>query len=307
MKVSIVTPIYKDSYLAASFIESIKRIDWLDYELKELIFVVDGSGYEDELQLRIIAEHNDWIKVIILSRNFGQHIAISAGYKMSDGDIVCMLNVDQQDPPSEIPKLLQKMKNEKLDIVYGLRDVRKDKFLKGLTSAIFNFTLNKLTGDDTPLNVATLRIMSRRFINEFNSLSEKSRYIPGLEHWLGFSRGYIQINHQERIDGKSSYNFKKRIILAVDSIISYSDLPLRWTAISGFIIAGLGFIFLIILIIMKISIINFQPGYISTISFIIFVGGLQISVTGLAAIYIGRILKEVQNRPLFIVKEKINF
>lgn len=307
MKVSIVTPIYKDSYLALPFIESIQKIEWQGNTLQELIFIVDGSGIEDEMELKSLAQKFNWIKVIILSRNFGQHIALSAGYNIAVGDVVCMLNVDQQDPPSEIPKLLKTLEDDKLDIVYGLRDIRKDKFIKRITSALFNLILNKLTGDTTPLNVATLRIMSRRFIDSFNQLSEKSRYIPGLEYWLGFNRGYLLIRHQERKDGKSSYNFKKRILLAIDSIISFSDLPLRWTAISGSILAGLGFLFLLILIIMKLSIIDFQPGYISTISFIIFIGGLQILVTGLAAIYIGRVLKEVQNRPLYIVKEKINF
>lgn len=307
MKISIVTPIYKDSYLALPFIESIQKIDWLDDSLIELIFIVDGSGIQDEIELRSIAKKFSWIKVIILSRNFGQHIALSAGYNIAIGDVICMLNVDQQDPPSEIPRLLKKLENEELDIVYGLRETRKDKLMKRITSTVFNFILNKLTGDTTPLNVSTLRVMSRRFINSYNQLSEKSRYIPGLEHWLGFNKGYLLINHQERKDGKSSYNFKKRILLAVDSIISFSDLPLRLTAMIGFIIAGIGLLFLLILIIMKLSIIDFQPGYISTISCIIFIGGLQILVTGLAAIYIGRVLKEVQNRPLYIIKEKFNF
>ena len=308
MKLSIVTPIYKDAELAADFITEVMKVNFYETNLVEIIFVIDGGDFKDVKLLSSIAKTNPLVKVILLSRNFGQHIALSAGYANSIGDYVCMINVDMQEPPSEISKLLYVINNEKnIDIIYGIRTNRMDSYSKSLSSKLFNFLLNKLTGDKTPINVATIRIMTRKFIQSYNELTEKSRYIPGLENWIGYEKKYIPITHNERKVGKSSYTFKKRMKMAFESIISFSDLPLRWAAYFGIFLSGIGFLFLIILIILKINSTDFKPGYISTISVIIFMGGIQIFVVGIASIYIGRILKEVQNRPLYIIKEKFNF
>ena len=158
-----------------------------------------------------------------------------------------------------------------------------------------------------PLNVTTLRIMNRKFVDSYNSLSEKSRYIPGLETWLGFKHGYLSIIHKEREIGKSTYNFSKRLAMAIESIISFSDFPLRLIVGFGCIVALIGFLLTAIVLISKIFFLNFQAGFTTTISLITFIGGIQIMVVGFASLYIGRILKEVQNRPLYIINEKFNF
>ena len=302
--ISIVTPIYKDHYLVANFVSEIKKIDSLI--IGEIIFVLDG-GEEDELFFEKFSENEPLVKCVYFSRNFGQHIAISAGYEKATGDLICLLNVDQQDSPSDFPKVVEQMLLQKLDIVYGLRDHRKDGWFKSVSSKGFNWLMNKLTGDNIPLNVTTLRVMSRKFIEHYNLLNEKSRYLPGLENWLGFKKGYVSIAHNERTEGKSSYTFSKRINLAINSIISFSDLPLKWTAYMGIIMSFLGFISLLVLMVLKLYLIDFKPGYISTIALILFIGGIQVMVIGLASLYIGRILKEVQARPLYIIKKKINF
>ena len=309
ISLSIIVPVYKDSYFAEKFIKNVVTfIGSINLSYYEIIFVIDGGSLNDELILLKLADKHSFVKVIILSRNFGQHIALSVGYKQSNGDYVCMINIDQQEPVSEIPKLLNHIINNKsIDIVYGLRDRRKDKFTIKITSIFFYYLLNKLTGNDTPLNIATLRIMSRRFINSYNSFQESSRYIPGLENWLGFEKDYIQIDHQERIEGKSSYNMKKRISMALESIISFSDVPLKGITFAGFIVSTIGFFALVFLIAIRLYFVDMQPGYTSTLAIIIFLGGLQMVMIGFASIYIGRILKEVQNRPLYVIKEKINF
>ena len=307
MNLSVVTPIYNDSYLADDYVKALSSVDLGSTVLSEIIFIIDSGNIKDEIVLRAIANTNKLVKIIVLSRNFGQHIALSAGYSHATGDLVCMMNVDQQDPPSEIPKLLEVItQDENIDVVYGTRENRKDGFFKSLSSKLFYLILNKLTGDNTPLNVATMRIMSRRFVDAYNQLSEKARYIPGLENWIGFNKEYIPIKHQSRTDDKSSYNFKKRMNMALESIVSFSDLPLRWMAYIGMGIGILGFLVLAVLTIIKLYFIDFKSGYASTVALILFVGGIQIFVVGLASIYIGRVLREVQNRPLYIIKEKIN-
>ena len=313
IKYSFIVPIYNDACLAEEFCMDFEK-GFKNYlqkenisEFVELIFVNDGSKNDSISTLKTLAARFSFVKVVDLSRNFGQHIALSCGYKFASGNFVGMLNVDQQEPVSEIFVLLNHFKNNDVDIVYGLRGFRNSSFGDKFSSYIFNVVLNKLTGNKTPLNIATIRIMNRRFADAYNSLNEKSRYIPGLEAWLGFKQGYVDIIHKERTKGKSSYNFKKRLLMSIDSIISFSDLPLKLIAMFGIFIALIGFGLTFYLLITKLFFVKYQPGYTSTVSIITFIGGVQIMVIGLAALYIGRILKEVQNRPLYIIREKINF
>ena len=313
MLYSFIVPIYNDGELAEDFsIEFYKvfreylKKDVIDKEV-ELIFVNDGSKNRSVEELIRLSQEYTFVKVIDLSRNFGQHIALSCGYAYAQGEYVGMLNVDMQDPPDQIPVLIEYIQKNNYDIVFGLREHRYSSWADRMTSYLFNLLLNKLTGNNTPINVATLRIMNRRFVNAYNSLHEKSRYLPGLESWLGFKHGYTPVTHQERKRGKSSYNFQRRLLMAVDAVISFSDLPLKVISVLGIFIAFIGFISLIFIIVSKLFFIDYQHGFVSTVSTIIFIGGLQIVVIGFSGIYIGRILKEVQNRPLFVVREKYNF
>ena len=312
VKYSFVVPIYNDAYLAEAFCNEYEQVfkkylttDNISNDT-ELIFVNDGSK-DDSLQfLKAISNKYSFVKVIDLSRNFGQHIALSCGYKHAKGDYIGMLNVDMEDPPNQIPCLLDQFKNKDIDIVTGTYKHRNTTVFNKLTSFLFNYMLNNLTGYKVPLNVSTLRVMNRKFVNAYNTLSEKTRYLPGLEKWLGFNHEYIEIDHQKRKQGPSSYNFKKRLFMALDTVISFSDLPLKICVLTGSLIVFAGFLLTIILIIQKLLFINYQPGYTTTISLMVFFGGLQLLFIGLASLYIGRILKEVQNRPLYIIRDTYN-
>ncbi|MBL4715026.1 glycosyltransferase family 2 protein [Sphingobacteriaceae bacterium AH-315-L07] len=313
IKYSFIVPIYNDGYLIDdfcqefnAFFQSYINTSEIDEQV-ELIFVNDGSKDNSLSLLEDACSKFSFIRAITLSKNFGQHIALSCGYQHSKGEYVGMLNVDMEDHPSQIAALLDYIQNNDFDIVTGLYKKRHVSFPNRVTSYCFNLLLNKLTGHKVPYNVSTLRIMNRRFVDAYNSLSEKSRYLPGLELWLGFNHGYIEISHQKRTKGQSSYSFKKRLFMAFESIISFSDLPLKITVLLGMSLALLGFLLIIILIIQKIYFIDFKPGYTTSISVMVLIGGIQLLFLGLASLYIGRILKEVQNRPLYIVKNKINF
>jgi dolichol-phosphate mannosyltransferase len=310
VRYSFVVPIYNDGRLARAFATEFERVfrNYLSItELApqvELIFVNDGSRDDSDAQIRAVCEDFSFIKSISLSRNFGQHVAVSCGYHHATGDYVGMLNVDMEDPPGEIPTLLQLLESGNYDIVYGLYKERNVPVGRRITSKAFAHTLNFLTGARTPTDVSTLRIMNRLFLDAYNSLKERRRYLPGLESWLGFRHGYVFVRHQRRTVGRSSYSFRTRLLMAIESIISFSDLPLRFMAIFGFAVALCGFASLGIIIVQKLWLVNYQPGYASTISTIVFFGGLQILVTGLGSIYIGRVLDEVQRRPMYLIREK---
>jgi dolichol-phosphate mannosyltransferase len=149
--------------------------------------------------------------------------------------------------------------------------------------------------------------MSRQFVDAYNGLTEKSRYIPGLEMWLGFKKAYLPIRHQARKRGRSSYTFRSRLRIASEAVISFSDLPL-WTMVAaGTVLAALGFLLNFAAVTSRLFSFDFQPGYASMASVILLLGGVQIMVMGLATLYIGRILREVQNRPLYVVRRRTNF
>jgi dolichol-phosphate mannosyltransferase len=310
---SFIVPVFNDGYLLDDFCQAFAGTfrGWLERDsiegAVELIFVDDGSVGATPAQLREVAAKYGFVKTITLSRNFGQHIAISAGYAHATGRFVGMLNADQQDPPDQIPVLLRELDRGDCDIVYGLREVSKESWANRVSSKLFNQFLSRLTGYRVPDNVSTLRVMSRRFLDAYLRFEEKSRFLPGLENWLGFASRYVPITHQPRRHGRSSYNFRRRLTMALEAVVSFSDLPLRIVAGAGMVIALIGFALNLVLIIQRLFFIHFQPGFTATVSLIVFFGGLQILVMGLASIYIGRVLKEVQNRPLYVIKEKSGF
>jgi dolichol-phosphate mannosyltransferase len=309
---SFIVPIFNDAYLAEEFCREYSRVFESHLGVAdiapeaELIFVNDGSRDDSAEILGQLAERFSFVRVINFSRNFGQHIALSCGYRHAGGRFVGMLNADMQEHPDQIPLLLWEIEHADVDIVFGLRRARGGPSADGLTSRFFGFVLNKLTGYDVPLNVATLRVMNRRFVDAYNSLSESSRYLPGLESWLGFRRSYVAVEHHERRRGRSSYNFTRRLLMAGDAIVSFSDLPLKISVVSGFAVVGVSFLLAAALMVQKLFFRDILLGYTSTVCLIVFLGGAQLSVTGLASIYIGRILREVQHRPLYIIRNTVN-
>jgi len=310
---SFVVPIYNDGYLVQSFCEALgKEMEQLLQledisERVELIFVNDGSSDESQRQLEVAAEAFSFVKVIQLSRNFGQHVAVSCGYRFASGDYVAMMNVDMQDPPDQIPLLIQKLEEEGCDIVVGLRESRKDGLVDRMTSLAFNSMLNWLTGSRTPTNAASLRIMTRRFVDAYNLLQEKTPYIPGLESWLGFQHAWVPIQHQQRKLGKSSYNFRKRLHMALQSIVGFSDLPLRFAAALGSVVTLIGVLLMIGLVVRRLMLSDMLGGYTSTVALIVILGGTNILLIGLIGLYLGRVLQEVQGRPRFIIQSVRNF
>jgi dolichol-phosphate mannosyltransferase len=311
--ISLVVPIYNDGWLVKDFLERFREafISYLNSEdlasKVELIFVNDGSKNNSINDLIELSNSYDFIKVIDLSRNFGQHIALTAGYQLSKGEYVGMMNVDLQEDVSQFIKLVDFLKhNPNYDFALGLRESRNDGVINILTSYLFNKTLNFLTGDKTPTNSSTVRVMSRPFLNAYLELTEKDRYLPALENWIGFNHAYLPIIHTERKKGKSSYNVSKRLKMAINAIITFSDKPIRIAVAIGFIITCLGFLMGLRLVLMRLFSTEIQAGYTSTLTVIIFFSGLQLLFLGLTAIYVGKILKEVQNRPLYIIKKTYN-
>jgi glycosyltransferase involved in cell wall biosynthesis len=310
---SFVVPVFRDAGLARDFCQQFKAAFSCFLQTEELnrfvevLFVCDGGARDDFSTVDLLRADYPFVRCFELSRNFGQHVAICCGYAHARGDIVGMLNVDQQDPPEELITLIRYAEANDCDIVHGTSDSRYASLGNRITSSLFNLLLNKLTGYNLPLNTCTARVLKRPVVDVFNGLAERQRYIPGLESWMGFRHAYVPIRTQMRSVGRSSYNFRRRLSLALEAVISFSDIPLRVGVVLGALFALGGLVMGVALIVQKIWFLNLAPGYTSTVVLLVFFGGMQLLFAGLMSLYIGRILTEVQRRPLYIVRRSSDY
>ena len=304
--ISIVSPVYRGEKMVAELvrrnIDSISTISD-DYEI---ILVNDASPDNSWDEIVKQCAVNPKVKGINLSRNFGQHYAITAGLHFAAGEWVVVMDCDLQDQPEEIPNLYRKAQ-EGYDIVYARRANRKDTLLKRMSSALFHTIYNWLSGLHSDKAIANFGIYKHNVIEEFNKMPERARSFPSLVRCLGFRSASIDVVHGERAEGKSSYNLYKSLKLSFDVIVANSNKPLRLAVGLGFGMAAFSFLLAIYNLIAKwIGIIR-VPGFTTTIFSIWFVGGLLLFVMGVLGLYIGKIFDQVKGRQLFIVRDKINF
>jgi dolichol-phosphate mannosyltransferase len=305
MEISIIIPVYNEEQNLAELYERLYAVLNKLGKTYEIIFVDDGSKDRSFKILRSLNQKNKRIKVIKFSRNFGHHIAISAGLNYSKGDTVVLMDADLQDKPEDIPALFSKLE-EGHDVVYALRKSYRASFFDKITSKIFYKILNRLTEMDVTECIGTFRIMRKKVVDNFNRLTEKSRFMTGLIDWLGFDSTTLEVEMGKRVYGKSKYNFYKRLKLAVTGITSFSHFPLHIAGFLGFIIAGISFLFAIYLIFQKIIFGISVPGYTSLMASIFFLSGILLVILGFIGEYIGKIYSEVLNRPLYIIEQLID-
>lgn len=304
--ISIVSPVYRGEKMVAELVrrnvESVSSIT----DNYEIILVNDASPDNSWSEILKQCSANSKVKGINLSRNFGQHYAITAGLQHTTGEWVVVMDCDLQDQPEEIPNLYRKAQ-EGYDIVYARRAKRKDSFLKRMSSTFFHAIFNWLSGLHTDKSIANFGIYHQKVVQEFNKMPERARSFPSLVRCLGFRSASIDVIHAERAEGKSSYNLYKSLKLSLDIIVANSNKPLRMAVGLGFGMAGVAFLLAIYNLIAKwIGIIRL-PGFTTTIFSIWFVGGLLLFVMGVLGLYIGKIFDQVKGRQLFIVMDRINF
>lgn len=306
VKISVVSPVFMAENiideLVVKIIENLNKIT-SNYEI---ILVDDGSIDKSWEKIKNICNTDEHVKGVRFSRNFGQHHAISAGLSFSNGEWVVVMDCDLQDNPEDIIPLY----NQAItgwDIVLGRRVRRNDCFLKKLSSTLFYKTLNFLTDTESDQSIGTYRILNKKVVQYFNMLKEQSRFFGGLINWLGFKVCTIDLNHKPRKRGtKSTYTYKKLINLAIDSILSFSDKPIKICIKIGFLMLLLSTIFILTKIFSSILNGTSILGWASIITSIFFSTGLIVINLGLIGLYIGQIFKEVKDRPLFVIQESVN-
>ncbi len=305
IKISIVSPVYRSEKMVHMLVERIVQSVTTITEDYEIILVNDASPDASWQMIEHECNKDKRVKGINLSRNFGQHYAITAGLNYAKGEWVVVMDCDLQDRPEEIPALYQKAM-EGYDIVYARRVDRQDKGLKKLSSTIFHKTFDWLSGSATDKAIANFGIYKQCVIAEYNRMPERARSFPALVNYLGFCKTAIDVQHAERAEGKSSYNVYKLLKLTFDVIISNSNMPLRMAVGLGFGMSVLSFLLALYNVIARlVGFISF-PGYTTTVFSIWFVGGLLLFVLGIIGLYIGKIFDQVKGRQLFVVKEEMN-
>lgn len=304
-KISVISPEYKGAAMVSELVRRIKESVTPISEDFEIILVNDASPDNTWTEIEKVCKEDIRVKGINLSRNFGQHYAISAGLQHAKGEWIIVMDCDLQDRPEEIPNLYNKAL-EGYDIVYAQRTKRKDGFFKKLSSHLFHKIFDWLSGAKTDETIANFGIYHSKVIKEYNKIPEVARAFGTLIRNVGFRHTCITVKHSERAEGKSSYTLRKLLQLSFDVIIANSNKPLILTVKVGLIISFIAFLLAIYNIIAHYTGIIQMAGFTTTVFSIWFVGGMILFVLGILGLYIGKIFNQVKGRPLFIIQDKIN-
>lgn len=303
--ISVVSPVYKAENIVAELVKQVREAISSITEDFEIILVNDASP--DASWDKIVAECviDSRVKGINLSRNFGQHYAITAGLHYAKGEWVVVMDCDLQDRPDEIPKLYQKAQ-EGWDSVFAQRKDRNDSIIKKLFSKAFYKIFSYLTETEQDASVANYGIYHRKVIDAILKMQDQIRFFPTMVQWVGFRKYYLPVKHSERYEGKSSYNFKGLFRLALNTIIAFSDKPLRLTVKLGFFITLISFIVMFAYLTMYFTGNIKVMGFTTLIISFWLLSGIIIFILGFVGLYIGKVFEKVKERPIFIVKEGIN-
>jgi len=310
---SIVVPTYKSEANLPALTGRLENVlSDLPYEY-EIIIVNDNSPDDTMSVLRKICANNSCIKVVCLSRNFGQQIATSAGLVYSSGDAVIIMDDDLQDPPEFIPDLVKKWE-EGYEIVYAIRKTRQENFIKKTAYKIFYNVLSKLSHINIPKDSGDFGLMDRKIVAIINAMPERDRFLRGLRAWVGFKQIGLEYNRDARYKGEPSYSLLKIIKLSFDGLLSFSNVPIKISSGLGIVVSGIAFLGFILTLLQKILTHYFPdlpfavwPGFSTIVLSILFLGGIQLLSIGILGEYIGRIYNESKQRPLFLVNETIGF
>jgi polyisoprenyl-phosphate glycosyltransferase len=303
MELSIVVAVYNEQEVLAELERRLSAAMAALGQSYEIILVDDGSR-DDSLNILLDLQQRDpeHIRVFSFTRNFGHHIALTAGLDHAKGDVIVMMDADLQDQPEEIPKLLAKL-DEGYDVVWGERETRQFKWYKNLSSKLFLWLMNSVARSEVHLDSSIFRAMRRTVADDLRELREKARYLPGLVRWLGYKQTSVPVVHGARFAGQTKYSFWRLIKLALSTATSFSAAPLQFATVAGMGTAALATLAVVYIVIRKVLGGYAVPGYASIMIAIFFFGALQLIVIGLMGEYISRIYREAQGRPLYLLRD----
>lgn len=304
MDISIVVPVYG---CPEALIPLHDRLTKTIKKLKksyEIVFVNDGCPKNSWEIIEKICKKDRKTVGINLSRNFGQIHSTNAGISYASGDYVVLMDCDLQDKPEGIENLFNEI-NKGYDIVFAKRINRKDSAITKLFSKIFYRIYNSLIDGNYDGDICNYCIVRRKVVDEYLKINDNNKSFTVTLSWMGFKSSVIEMDSDERFEGKSSYTFRKKIDLAIDLLTSQSNKPLKLVVYLGSIIAFISFIFLFIQII-KYYVSDVPAGWTSIIASIFFMGGLMLLCLGGIGIYVGNIFNQTKGKPEYLIDEILN-
>jgi polyisoprenyl-phosphate glycosyltransferase len=304
---SLVIPIYNEEAVLPVLLHRLDRLmERLDGPA-EVVIVDDGSTDASGIFAAARAKDDPRYRYLALSRNFGHQIAISAGMDVAAGDAVIVMDADLQDPPDVALELAAKWRDG-FEIVYAQRLSREgESRLKRWTAALFYRALRVITAVDIPADVGDFRLVDRKALDAFRSMPERDRFVRGMFAWMGFRQTAVPFHRLPRLAGTTGYGWSKMVRLAVDGVISFSDAPLRLALWLGSIVSFSAIAYGLHIVWRSFHHDALVPGWASTVVLLSLLSGVNLLMTGIVGLYVGRIHAEVKHRPLYVVGRAVGF
>ena len=304
-KISIIIPFFNEEESIEKFLKKLNKTTLtLKNYVFEYIFIDDGSTDKTLNKLISITKNEPNIRIIELSRNFGKEAALTAGIDLADSEAAILMDSDLEHPPELIEDMISLWK-EGFDIVLAQREDRSDEtFIKKQLANSFYKIFNKLSSTKIPPNVGDFRLMNKASIEAVRSMTERQRFMKGILSWVGFKCTTIKFKVETRKEGKTKFSLSKLWKLAIEGIISFSNIPLKIWSYLGFIAMLISFFFIIVIIFRTLFFGVITAGYPSLMVVIIFFGGLQLFSIGILGEYLGRIYLETKERPIYIIRKE---
>lgn len=303
--VSVVVPCYNEEPMLHIYYTELCRVmDTLpDYTL-ELILVDDGSSDNTLAVMKSLHEQDARVHYIALSRNFGKESAMYAGLKHATGDFVTIMDADLQDPPALLPDMLRAVTEQGYDSAATRRVTRKgEPPIRSFFAGLFYRLMNKITHTDIVDGARDYRLMNRKFVNALLSLSEYNRFSKGMFGWVGFKTKWLEYENVERAAGETKFTFWKLFKYSLEGIVGFSTFPLVLSSFAGVISCFVAFVSILFVVIRKLIFGDPVTGWASTISIILFVGGIQLLCIGILGQYLAKTYLESKKRPIYIIGE----
>ncbi len=306
VEVSVVLPIFR----TAEFLEELhaRLTATLEGEGRsfELVMVDDGSPDGAWRILTDLAARDPRVRALRLSRNFGQHPAIAAGFEHARGQRIVLMDADLQDRPEDIPRLLAALGDE-VDVVYTVKQGEEEPLLTRLTSNLYHYTFSRITGARVPRSVGTFRAFTRSFLEAIRSYPEHNVLYGPLMFHIGFGSATIEVPHVPRKGGRSAYTFRKRLSLAVSSLLAYTDLPHRFLVSFGGLILGGSALYAVALLVRYIVSRGALPQGLTLLALLVTISiGSTMMALGVLGTYVFRVYSEVLHRPRYVVARRLN-
>ncbi|MGX7172971.1 glycosyltransferase family 2 protein [Enterococcus ratti] len=302
MKISIIVPCFNEEKTIPLFFDEVEKFKG-EHEF-EYLFIDDGSSDGTLQVIKRLSKNYEYVRFVSFSRNFGKEAALYAGLKASTGELITVMDVDLQDPPELLPKMIEKILTSEIDCVGTRRSTRDgEPVLRSFFAKRFYQLINKISDTEMVDGARDFRLMTRQMVDAVLELTEYNRFSKGLFSWVGFKTEYISFENRERVAGETSWSFWKLFNYSIDGIVNFSDVPLTIASFVGALACAISGIAILFIILRALFFGDPTAGWPSMVSIFLFIGGIQLLCLGIIGKYIGKIFLETKQRPVYIIRE----